>query len=67
MNAIKRWYQGEYVPPENDPGSHAVILQGRQRYHWSARAGRYLATFLSDTLEMDLGISYCCRRLFCRA
>jgi hypothetical protein len=44
-NATKRWYQGEYVPPENDPSSQLFRLLGNQRYHWSARAARRLAAF----------------------
>ncbi len=47
-NAIARWYKGEYVPPANDPHGLLIVMQGRQRYHWSARAARCLARFYRE-------------------
>lgn len=46
--AIARWYAGEDVPPDNDPRSQFVLLQGRRRYHWSARVARRLVRFYCE-------------------
>jgi len=34
---IKRWYVGEYVPPENDPSSGVFFVMGHDERHWTSR------------------------------
>ena len=34
---LKRWYEGEYVPPDNSPDSGLVFLIGHYQRHWSSR------------------------------
>ncbi len=36
--AVRRWWIGDYVPPENDPSSPLVFVMSTQRRHWTARA-----------------------------
>jgi hypothetical protein len=35
---IKRWYEGEYIPFKNDPGSGVFIFGGHSKRHWTATA-----------------------------
>jgi hypothetical protein len=35
---LKRWWQGTYVPPENDPDSGLVFMLGSDKLHWSSKA-----------------------------
>lgn len=34
---IKRWYEGEYVPPNNPPDSTLIFVMGHHKRHWSSR------------------------------
>ena len=43
--AVVRWYQGEDVPPDNDPRSGVVFMVGNRRYHWTARVARRMVVF----------------------
>lgn len=35
---IAKWYQGEYVPPDNPPDSPIVIVMSHYKRHWTSRA-----------------------------
>lgn len=53
---IKRWYEGEYVPHENDPGSPVVFLNGgHYRRHWTARFARWAIDFYIREWKWTLG------------
>lgn len=43
--AVKRWWQGRYVEPENDPHSGVVFVMGWYERHWTARACRAVLGF----------------------
>ena len=45
---VKRWWQGEDVPPDNDPRSMFVIMTGSRRYHWSAKVARAVVFYVRD-------------------
>jgi hypothetical protein len=43
---IKRWYEGEYVPYDNDPDSSLIFLNGgHYRRHWTAMFTRWAIDF----------------------
>lgn len=43
--AIKRWYEGEYIPPDNPPGELIIFFQGTHRRHWSSRCVHAIIDF----------------------
>ncbi|TWA97550.1 hypothetical protein [Bradyrhizobium stylosanthis] len=42
---LKRWWDGEYAPPQNDPGSSLVFIQGHYEKHWSSKVAHVVADF----------------------
>ena len=42
---LRRWYDGEFVPPDNPPGSYVVFLTGHYKRHWSSRVAHTLVDF----------------------
>lgn len=45
---IRRWWQGKWVPYENDPDSGVVIFGGNERRHWTASALRMIWEFYRE-------------------
>ena len=45
LEDFKRWYEGEYVPPDNSPSSGVVFLLGHYQRHWSSRLAHVLVAF----------------------
>ncbi len=45
LGRIRQWYEGEFVPYENDPRSQVVLIGGWQKRHWTAKAARALVEF----------------------
>ena len=45
MEAVRRWYNGRYQPPENDPSSPVVFVSGWYERHWTARMAHVLVKF----------------------
>lgn len=42
------WYEGKYVPYENDPNSSIVMFGGDYERHWTANFARSLVAFYLD-------------------
>ena len=42
---FNRWWQGAYIPPENDPKRGLVFVTGTYELHWSAKAAHVVADF----------------------
>lgn len=42
---LKRWWDGKYVPPQNDPGGSLVFVQGHYEKHWSSKATHAVTDF----------------------
>ena len=42
---IGKWYEGEFVPYENDPNSSIVMMGGSYERHWTANIARSSAAF----------------------
>lgn len=43
---LTRWYQGEFVPFQNEPHSRVLLIGGTYRRHWTARVLRSAIEFL---------------------
>ncbi len=54
-NMIENWYEGEFVPHENDPDDAVVILGGTYKRHWTARVARMLVTFWFNHGQWTIG------------
>jgi hypothetical protein len=52
---VKRWWEGEFIPHENDPHSSVVFVGGRQRRHWTARACRAVAEYARENHRWLIG------------
>lgn len=54
--AIKKWYEGEYVPFKNDPNSGVVFINaGHFERHWTARFIRWAIDFYMREWKWVLG------------
>jgi hypothetical protein len=42
---FKRWWDGKYVPPRNDPDGMIIVLQGRYEKHWTSKLAHVVADF----------------------
>ncbi|MCA1428877.1 MULTISPECIES: hypothetical protein [unclassified Bradyrhizobium] len=42
---LKRWWDGKYVPPQNDPGSSVIFVQGSYRRHCTSKLAHVIAEF----------------------
>jgi len=42
---IKRWYEGEYVPPDKQPDSTLIFVTGHYKRHWSSCIIHTIAEF----------------------
>ncbi len=42
---LKRWWDGKYVPPQNDPGSSIWVVQGQYEKHWTSKLAHAAAEF----------------------
>ncbi len=54
---FKRWWNGKYIPPENDPDSPVVIMQGRYEQHWTSKLCHRLAEFWQKHWQWSIGIA----------
>jgi len=44
---IKRWWNGTFVPYDNDDDSGVYFVGGTHERHWTARLVRAVVTFIS--------------------
>ena len=42
---IRRWWNGKFIPYENDPNSSVVLFGGSTEYHWTARIAHVMWDF----------------------
>lgn len=56
----RQWWEGEFVPYENDPNSGLFFVGGWQRRHWSARAAQALWDFLGREWKWATGFALTC-------
>jgi hypothetical protein len=51
---IKRWYDGKFVPYENDPNSRVFVGGGIER-HWTTNLARWAVSFYMREWKWTLG------------
>jgi hypothetical protein len=51
-DTIRKWWEGEFIPPANPPGAQVVLLSGRQKRHWTSSACHWLAIFWREHWTM---------------
>lgn len=55
-DAIKQWWEGELMLPENDPNSNLVIISvGSYRRHWTSQAVHWAVDFYLREWKWTLG------------
>jgi hypothetical protein len=42
---LRKWWQGEYVVPDNSPFAPAVVLNPRYERHWTSRVAHAFCDF----------------------
>jgi hypothetical protein len=52
---IRKWYQGEVIPYENEPGSHVVIIGWDEKRHWTAEVAHTLVKFWFAHWQWTIG------------
>jgi hypothetical protein len=52
---LKRWWNGQNVPPKNDPRSDIVIVRGYYERHWSSKAAHVVAGFWMEYWQWCMG------------
>jgi hypothetical protein len=52
---IKRWYDGEYIPPKNDANSTLYFVCGDYKRHWTAKLARWAVEFYMKEWKWALG------------
>ena len=52
---IENWYEGEFIPYENDPYDSVVIIGGTYKRHWTARIARTLVKFWLNHWQWIIG------------
>jgi hypothetical protein len=56
-SAVHHWYEGKFVPYENDPNSGLVFLGGDHERHWTARVARVLSAFWLKEWKWIVGVA----------
>ena len=55
-DAIKNWYNGNYTPWDNEPGSSIVFIGYDHNLHWTAKLVRRIAKWYLDNWQWFWGI-----------
>ncbi|NKL22547.1 hypothetical protein [Rhizobium leguminosarum] len=55
MKHLVDWYEGQYVPYENDRRNHFIIVGGYYERHWTARAARRVVEFWFAHWQWTIG------------
>jgi len=58
--ALRKWWEGEYIPYENTPNSSVLIAGGDQKWHWTARIVRGFVFFARDEWKWIIGTALAC-------
>jgi hypothetical protein len=53
---LRKWWEGTYVPPDNDPNSAFVFTMGDHEKHWSSRAAHLVADFWMKYWQWCIGV-----------
>jgi hypothetical protein len=64
MKWLKRWYEGEYKGPDNEPGSSLVFIIGRYERHWTSRLAHVAVGFYLSEWKWIITTSMGCAALW---
>lgn len=65
LEIIKRWYQGKFIPHENnDDGKFFVLGGGYYRRHWTAKLVYFFVEFFSKHGKWLLSTLLACLSLY---
>jgi hypothetical protein len=53
---VRDWYEGKFVPHENDPDSNLRFIGGDYERHWTARVARVLIAFWLEHWKWIIGV-----------
>jgi hypothetical protein len=54
-DVIENWYEGEFVPYENDSNDAVVFIGGTYKRHWTAKVVRTLMRFWLNHWQWTIG------------
>lgn len=52
---FKKWWDGTYISPENDPRSPLVIMMGHHEKHWTSKTAHIVVDFWLKYWQWCLG------------
>ncbi len=52
---IRKWYEGQFIPHDNDPYTSVVLIGGTYQHHWTASVVRTLLKFWLDHWQWIIG------------
>jgi hypothetical protein len=52
---IRKWYNGVFIPYENDPSSAVFVVGGDTKRHWTAKLVRWALEFYMREWKWTLG------------
>ena len=55
IDRIEKWYEGEFVPHENEPHVAIVIIGGTYKRHWTAKTVRTVLRFWLNHWQWTIG------------
>lgn len=64
MKRVEDWYEGQYVPYENDPRSSVIIVGGYYERHWTALVVRKIVEFWFAHWQWTIGTALALLGLF---
>ena len=53
--ALKKWWDGEFVPYENEPSDSVVIIGGTTKRHWTSSVANAVWAFLRNEWKWAIG------------
>lgn len=53
---LKRWWDGQYIPPENDPNAGFYFTMGTYKLSWTSKAAHVLADFWLKYWQWTIGV-----------
>ena len=60
---FQKWWDGEYVPYDNDPNSYVVFIGGYQQRHWTSDAAHRVWEFAKIEWKWVIGFLLTCTGL----
>ncbi|WP_172978841.1 hypothetical protein [Roseovarius sp. THAF8] len=52
---VGTWWNGRFIPAENDPGDSLIVFGGITHRHWTSRAARAVVGFVAREWKWVIG------------